>query len=359
MAGEKVIQSLSMEYIKQNAGVEMNWRPSHEWRLGAAYGWERYDWTEADANVTNENSVKVFADWKPTSWVTFRSSGYFSDRRYDNYNYDQYVGSIQFPGLTPAQDSFYYSNSYRQLLFDNRDRWKANVLIDMDVLPGVTITPTFKYQDDIYDVNPLNQMGLADSRSWDAGGDLTYVVTPDLSFGVGYLRESYYQLLYGITSSSNTAVPNTPGIISANTNDETTVDTFIAVARYAAVPNRLDMDLRYTASRGVDHQTLNLSNGANPTGGQFPDDTTWYQRLDATATYRFDPGLIAKLGWTGEVKAKLRYTWERNSVSNWQNDPLAPYDPASIGGAATAIWLASNNPNYNVHLLVASIAYTW
>ncbi len=23
------------------------------------------------------------------------------------------------------------------------------------------------------------------------------------------------------------------------------------------------------------------------------------------------------------MKAKLRYTWKRNSVSNWQNDPLA------------------------------------
>jgi MtrB/PioB family decaheme-associated outer membrane protein len=359
VAGEKAVESLSMAYIKQNAGAELIWRPSREWNLGAAYGWERYDWTQADADVTNESSAKVFADWKPASWVTLRSSGYYSDRRYDNYNYDLFVGSIQFPTTTPATNSFYYSNSYRQQLFDNRDTWKANFLVDMDVLPGVTITPTFKYQDDIYAVDPINQMGLADSRSWNAGIDIAFVVNPDLSFGAGYLRESYYQLLYGITSSSNTAVPNTPGIISANTDDQTTVNTFIAVARYVAIANSLYMDLRYTASRGTDHQTLNLSNGAEPTGGQFPDDTTWYQRLDATATYRFDPDLVAKLGWTGDVKAKLRYTWERNSVSNWQNDPLAPYDPASIGGAATAIWLASDNPNYNVHRLLASIAFTW
>jgi hypothetical protein len=154
-------------------------------------------------------------------------------------------------------------------------------------------------------------------------------------------------------------VPNTPGIVSANTDDQTTVDTFSAAVRYVAIPDTLDMDLRYSASRGTDHQRLNLSNGANPTGGQFPDDTTWYQRLDATATYRFDPGLVARLGWTGEVKAKLWYTWERNSVSNWQNDPLAPFNPASIGGAATAIWLASDNPNYNVHRLIGSITFLW
>jgi MtrB/PioB family decaheme-associated outer membrane protein len=358
-ATELAVQSLSMAYIKQNAGAEVNWRPSHDWGLGAAYGWERYDWTQADADVTNESSVKAFAYWKPTSWVTVRSSGYFSDRRYDNYNYDLFVGSIQYPGSTPATNVFYYSSSYRQMLLDNRDRWKANFFLDMVALPGVTVTPTFKYQDDIYGVDPLTQLGLADSRSWNAGVDIAYVVTPDLSFTVGYLRESYYQLLYGITSTSNTAVPNTPGVISANTNDRTTVNTFMAAARYAAIPDRLDIDLRYTASRGTDHQLLDLSNGALPTGGQFPDDTTWYQRLDATAIYKFDPDVVAQLGWRGEVKAKLWYTWERNSVSNWQNDPLAPFNPASIGGVATAIWLASDNPNYNVHRLIASIAFTW
>jgi hypothetical protein len=56
------------------------------------------------------------------------------------------------------------------------------------------------------------------------------------------------------------------------------------------------------------------------------------------------------------VKAKLRYTWERNSVANWQNDPLAPFSPTV---STAGIWLAQDNPNYNVHLLSASLAYTW
>ena len=33
---ETAIQSLSMGYVKQNAGEELTWRPSHEWNFGAA-----------------------------------------------------------------------------------------------------------------------------------------------------------------------------------------------------------------------------------------------------------------------------------------------------------------------------------
>ena len=58
-AGEKQIQSLSMQYVKQNAGADLNWRPTKEWNIGGAYGFERYDWTQADVNYTNDHSGKV------------------------------------------------------------------------------------------------------------------------------------------------------------------------------------------------------------------------------------------------------------------------------------------------------------
>ena len=44
-------------------------------------------------------------------------------------------------------------------MFDNRQRTKADFLVDLVVLPGVTITPTFKYKDDDYALNPLTQDG--------------------------------------------------------------------------------------------------------------------------------------------------------------------------------------------------------
>ena len=68
------MSSLSVSYNKQNAGAELVGTPNRQWNLGAGYGWERYNWTRADANVTNENAGKVFADYKPWSWLLARAS---------------------------------------------------------------------------------------------------------------------------------------------------------------------------------------------------------------------------------------------------------------------------------------------
>jgi len=92
--------------------------------------------------------------------------------------------------------------------------------------------------------------------------------------------------------------------------------------------------------------------------GQFPNDTTWFERLDATATYKFDPSFVnQQLGFKGDIRAKLRYTWEHNYVSNWQNDTLAPF--TDIPGLTNALWLGYDNPNYNVHMFAASLIATW
>ena len=146
------------------------------------------------------------------------------------------------------------------------------------------------------------------------------------------------------------------------------MDTITAAVRYAAIPNKLDLDFRYTGSLAIDAQRLLLgtaANGGNPTcpatmapvtNCQFPDVRTSFQRLEASATYKFDQDLVRQAGLTGQVKARLRYAWERNAVTNWQNDPLAPFSPIV---STQGIWLASNNPNYNVQLLVASLVYAW
>jgi hypothetical protein len=63
------------------------------------------------------------------------------------------------------------------------------------------------------------------------------------------------------------------------------------------------------------------------------------------------------MGWTGTVKAKLHYVWERNAESNWANDPLTPY--STLTGLTTTLWMAWDNPNYNVQMLMASLVASW
>jgi hypothetical protein len=45
---------------------------------------------------------------------------------------------------------------------------------------------------------------------------------------------------------------------------------------------------------------------------------------DACFTAR-PPAQNRTCGWTGDLKAKVRYTWESNSVANWQDDLLMPF----------------------------------
>jgi MtrB/PioB family decaheme-associated outer membrane protein len=365
-AAEKQIQSLSMHYTKQNAGSDLNWRPSREWNLGVGYGFERYDWTQADVDTTNENTGKVFADWKPVNAITVRSSASYSERRYNNYDYVDFVGNIQFPNTTPAGNGYFYSPAYRQLMIDDRDRWKVNLAVDLVVVQGLTVTPTFKYQDDNYQL-ASGQLGLTDSRSWSTGIDMTYVINPDTSIMLGYMYENLNQNLNGQSCDLNAVIPigglcvshSTSTNVGVQTSDQTTVNTFVAAVRYAAIPDKLNLSLRYALSRGVDNQMINLSSGAVPAGGQFLPDTTWFQRLDAEAAYKFDKEAVAQLGWKGDIVAKLHYTWESNSVSNWQNDPLAPYNVPALASGTSALFMAYDNPNYNVQMLSASLAFKW
>jgi MtrB/PioB family decaheme-associated outer membrane protein len=382
---ECTISSLTISYIKQNAGYELNWRPSPEWNFNAGGGWERYNYTQTDVDGTNEFSGKASVDWKPTVWLTGRASGYYSDRRYDNYGYFTFVQPVQFPtvpGFSPqASTSWFYAPAYRQFMFDNRERTKVNIALDVVAFRGVTISPTFKYQDDFYGLNPANQEGLTDSRITSWGVDVGWVVTPDLSFAASYYWEQYNQSLYNYTNTAATTSSTPPGPWGweaqpgtcaqpptsplgnclLTTSDKQHVNTVTASMNYAAIPGKLDLDLRYTLSWGVDEQKLltdpRMTTGCTNCIGVFPNDTTLFQRLDAVATYKFDPVWVRSLGFNGDLKAKLRYTWERNGVNNWQNDPLAPF--TNISGLTNAIWLASENPNYNVQMIAGSLIASW
>jgi MtrB/PioB family decaheme-associated outer membrane protein len=348
------VNTISMGYVKQNAAEELNWRPTPEWNFGAAYGYERYDWTRADVDATNENSGKIFADWKPSSWLTVRSSGYYAVRRYENYNNLLYVGTFQWPNNS---GNMQYAQSYRQLMYDNRNAWKANLAIDFVALRNLTITPTVKYQDTNYGVDPNNQQGLQDSNGWAAGVDAVYVVNPSTSLMVGYMFEYNTQLLYGCSGPAQEGLANSACTPASVTTDNSTIHTFTTAVRYAAIPDKLDTEVRYTAAHGSDNMELSVPPTGNPTtGGQFPLDTTWFQRLDAIATYKFDKETVAQLGWKGDVKAKLHYAWESNSVANWANDGLTPF---TIASGNSVLWMTWNNPNYNVHMIMASLAFGW
>ena len=131
------MHSISISYTKQNAGAELELAPDTQMELRRRLWYERYDWTRADANVTNENSGKVYTDWKPGEWLTARASWLYSERHYDNYDYQTYVGKFQWPSATCATGNCntISSNAMRQFYLNNRERNKGQFSIAMDVLP--------------------------------------------------------------------------------------------------------------------------------------------------------------------------------------------------------------------------------
>jgi MtrB/PioB family decaheme-associated outer membrane protein len=355
----ETVHALSIAYTKQNLGEDLNWRPTKTINLGAAYGYERYDWTRADVSGTNENMGKVYGDWKPWQWLTLRTSGMYGVRTSQNYDYQNRVGFFQWgcpnPPNVTCDSSEIYATTYRQLMIDDRNQGNAQFAMDFVPLHNLTISPLIKYIQMEYGVSP-GQQGLRDSRKWTAGSDVTYVINPTTSVMVGYMYEWGSQLLYGINCTESSLTGAQCAGAATLTNDATTVQTFTAGLHYGVIPDKFDTDFRYTLSHGTDNMQMFVG-GALPTGGQFPQDRTWFQRFDATAIYKFDKQQVASLGWKGDVKAKLHYTWERNAVDNWSNDSLTALTNQT--GMNSTLWLAWDNPNYNVHMLSASIVASW
>ena len=360
------VNSISMSYNKQNAGAELVWSPTRQWNIGAGYGFERYKWTRADADVTNENSGKVFADWKPWSWLTSRASWVVSDRQYNNYDYRAYVGNFQWadPGCqTAAGCSTQYSTAMRQFYLDNRQRNVAKYSLAVDVMRGLTLTPTLGYQDDDYQIS-ATQAGLMRSQSIKTGIELAYLVNPSTTVLLAYMNEQYRQNLKYTTAAGDGAV--TPAN-TWHTDIRDNVNTIMGAVNWAAIPEKLDFRLSYTMSLSQEGQPITSDTGAVPaagsgavgTGGQFPDTKGQWSRLEALAKYTFDKERVRAMGFNGEAFAKLRYVWERNSVNNYDQDIMQAYMNPLINNTGFMTWMAYNNPNYDVHLIGASLGLRW
>ena len=348
------VRSLSISYTRQNAGAELNWHPTRQWNVGAAYGWERYDRRLQDVDVTNENTGKIYADWKPKNYITVRASWAYSARRYGTYDYTDFVQLVQWPAALPG-DGHIYSTAYRQFFLDNRNRNIGKFSVAVDVTPNLRITPTGGWQGVDYNLNPATELGVQNKRAWNAGVEAAYAVSPATRFLFSYMREHRSQV---VASVADQALPFSPdNYYTANVEDN--VNTFMVRADHALIPNKLDLSLGYTYSSAVNSQPINFADGHTPDGGQFPDVKNTFQRLDAILRYKLDDNLVRQLGWKGNVTAKLRYAWERNSVANWQNDLMQNYMQPTDANTGYMVWLAGNNPNYNVQLMAASLAFTW
>lgn len=345
-------------YVKQNFAEELNWRPVKWLNAGAGYTWERYERDLANTNVTNEKTGKVYADVSPAEWVKIRSSYSYSARRFENYDYTNYVFAIIAAGA--GAGGIQINPLMRTFDQADRNRNKANVFVDFNIGPSLVITPTFGLRNDHYlttPTNPSNQLGLTQDDSWNAGIEVSYTISPGINVMGSYTYEKYARTYF-----DGGGIVNPPTNMYQGTVDDR-VNTFLAAINVELIPKILDLKLSYTHAWAIDHWGQSAF-GPSPASAAslsipYPDNTTTYQRFDAVAKYKFDEDVVRKLGWNGEAYAKVRYLYERNRVSNWQIDNMQPYMFFFDSSRSKQIWMAGDNPNYTAQVIVASLGFKW
>jgi MtrB/PioB family decaheme-associated outer membrane protein len=360
-------RNLAIAYTKQNASGELNWRAFRWLTLGGVYAWEQYDRTRRDANVTNENSGKIYMD--ATVWASthLRGSVLYSQRRYNNYDAATFVDA---PAINQTADNL---AAVRKFDMANRDRLKIETFLDVPINGNLTITPTFGLRNDRYPIDVVNQLGVSKDNGWNAGADLAARLSPNVRLMLSYNYEERRRNMADCCGGA------AGGLIPANiwySDILQRYNTFITAVDWNAIPERLDFRFEYLlalgseannttfCSSGADGCTGSGTGGVNPPRTQFPAEKNSFQRFSTTARYFVDPTIVRQMGWKGEVIAKLRYIYERNHTENWAIDNMTPYIPTSdqsvdLTGGGRSIFLAYANPNYTAQIIAASLAFKW
>jgi MtrB/PioB family decaheme-associated outer membrane protein len=351
-------QNLVVSYIKQNASENLTWHPARWWSVGGEVGWERWDRTHMDVNVTNEVYGKVYTDAHLADVAVAHGSLQFAERRYETYDFLDYVAHFTY--LSPTETV----NSSLMRMFDmaNRDRTQGKLWIDFFGPAGITVTPNLGVRLDDYGFDPvIGRFGVKQDNSGYAGLDFAMAVNRTFTLLASYTHEEHNEQMVGANASqiNGTGVNTVTTAFNASMLDQ--VDTVSAAVNIVVIPDTLDFKVSGTYAHDREHWDTAIVQGATPAASSFapfPDVTNDYTRVDAVVRYRVDPDLVRKLGWWGDVIAKLRYTWERNAVSNWQD--LNQPDVFFVDNSATRmISLVAQNPNYNAQVIAASVAVKW
>lgn len=347
-AGATTETTTPVNFTKQTASAELVWRPLKWLNTGAEYEWER-DRRQLNGTdvitlatgdfsmATNENAVKVFADadW---GWSMLRTSLRYGERRLDG----DYINPLS------------QNNAFRMVDVQNRDSTIAKASWAINVTNSVTVTPVGGYRYDDYQADGRSTFGINEYKSWNAGADIAWTISPLASLYVSYIHDNGHRSVYQNTLPSNLVLDTTDF-----------VDTVIVGAKYTAIPDKLFLHANYTFSRSTSKWASNCGPGGclftpMPT---FPDTHNTNHRIDAWAKYMLDPTYFRNAGFLAKAQpfVKGRVIWEKNSNDSWQNiDQQLGWlvNPADLT-LSRSVFLGISDPNYNVVVGMLSFGLKW
>lgn len=392
--------SLPISYAKDNANVELGWRPARWANLGGGFYWERYDRHLRDVNVTDEYSGRVYADFTPHEYILGKVSYLYAQRRYGEYNHDKFVEEHALLSSAPA-------GNMRKFDIANRNRHKVDALVELTPGAIITVSPNFGMRWDDYPDPVFNPLGVRSDHSWNAGVEIAAFLAPTFKLMTSY---NYEDRRLNMANGGGSTNLNTGSLLtgcptSAAVNPERLFGTdctwfsdieqkyhtFMVAADWKVIPSTVDLRAEYLfVAATEDNKTTPCSapsiigatavgtncNGLATTGapptlvdpalvnfGQFPTERNTFQRFNLIGRYYVDQATIKAMGWDGAVTFKARYTAEMNRNVNWASENMTPYVPTAdtteLTGASRSLFLAAFNPNYVAHVVALSAVVKW
>jgi hypothetical protein len=341
--------------MRQNADLNGRYQLNRYTALTVGVGWEGWDRNSNwEVGHTDEAIAKVALDVTPADWLLIRATYQPSFRRGDGYNTNAFLkenGNVP-PGFAGSASQDYQLRKFNEA---DRDRQKADLMVQITPIDQLSITPSVGYKFDNYvasgmqhngnTVN-LQQLGLQQAVSWSAGIDLNWTPSDRFSFATGYVHESIFQ-----KQRQTLRDPINPSLdwISDSTD---TVETVHGAIKATLIPHKVDLLLNGSFSYALGRvqqyspnatgSTVYNANLPNSLAARWPAFEDTYARLEAALQYHL----------TRSLTAKLFYAYEIFTKSNWQTDTLTP----SLAGVP-AVFLGQDWKNYSAQILGATLRY--
>ncbi len=342
------------DFMRQNADLSGRYRINSYTSLTIGTGWEGWDRNHNwEVTHTDELSAKAALDVTPTDWLLIRASYQPSFRRGNFYNTNAWVKENQGqpPGFSGSGAQDYQMRKFNEA---DRDRQRADLMVQITPVDELTISPSVGYKYDNYiasgmqhDGNTpnLEQLGLQQVVSWSAGLDVNWTPSERLSFSTGYVHESIFQ-----KQRNTVRNPIDPALdwISDNTDTVETVNAAIKASLTAKLDLLINGTFSYALGRVQQYSpnatgsTVYNANLPNALAARWPAFEDTYARVEAALQYHV----------TKAITAKFFYAFETFSKSNWQTDTLTP----SMAGVP-AVFLGQDWRNYTAQIIGATLRY--
>ena len=320
---------------KQNAGLDIGWRPNPQVSFKGGYEYEHWDRGDVDGQSfgTGENTAKAAVDVTPIDWLLGRLT-YTYGVRHLNGDY----------GADPDSGLGFYKFEYA-----DRVRNRADLLLQFS--PWETLTPSinFGYANDNFNHSAF---GLTDDTNFSAGVGLSWTPMRWLTLTADYTYEHH-------NSTQRVAGGGSAG---SNANDWQgksldDIHTLSLGAVVDLIPKKFDITLGYGVTLGYTKiKDSNLNAAGCPAPGTANSCAYDYPRIDNILQ---TAKIVGRYRLTEKLSLRGGFAYERYNERNFLEDPMQPfignYDTSTTG--IQSVYLGATTPNYEAYIFAGFVRY--